>query len=269
MRDRPGRRLLRARRPLAAGHPARRPRAARPSAVELPLRAVFEAPTVSALASRGSSRGLEPAAARTLRAGRRGRARPPPLVRRPAGEPAPLSFGQERLWFLDRLEPGNTAFNMGSSLRLGGRLDARALERALNEIVRRHEALRATFVEIEGRPVQRTLPNLRVPLAVVDLSALPEAAREAEAERVARASLASPFDLASGPLVRTSLLRLAPDRPRLRAGHPSHRLGRLVGGGDGPRADRPLRRLHCRAALAAAAAAHPVRRLRPLAARSG
>jgi amino acid adenylation domain-containing protein len=164
--------------------------------VELPVRALFEAPTLAGLA-----RLADQAGALT-----EGGPRP-----RPAGEPAPLSFGQERLWFLDRMEPGNTAFNMGSSLRLRGRLDPSALERAVNEIVRRHEALRATFVEVDGRPLQRTLPALRIPLPAIDLSALAMAAREAEAARVARASLAAPFNLRTGPLVRTSLLRLAPD----------------------------------------------------------
>ncbi len=180
-------------------------------AVELPLRAIFEAPRVSALAS-AIEPFLEPATGGPSAQDREATPVPLPLVRRPAGEPAPLSFGQERLWFLDRMEPGNTAFNMGSSLRLGGPLSAWALERAVNEIVRRHQALRATFRELEGRPVQRTLANLWVPLVGIDLSALPAAFREGEVERVAHASLGSPFDLESGPLIRTSLLRLAADR---------------------------------------------------------
>jgi amino acid adenylation domain-containing protein len=174
--------------------------------VEMPLRAIFETPTVAALA-----RWIEPAMEAGRAPARSSVKGAPPLVPRPAGEPAPLSFGQERLWFLDRMEPGNTAFNMGSSLRLRGRLDARSLERAVNEIVRRHEALRATFGEVDGRPVQRALPGLWVPLSLIDLSALPEAVREVETGLVARASLTSPFDLEAGPLIRTSLLRLAPD----------------------------------------------------------
>jgi amino acid adenylation domain-containing protein len=174
--------------------------------VEIPLRAVFESPRVSVLAAWiEQALAAERAGAPLVAAG------PPPLRPRPAGEPAPLSFGQERLWFLDRMEPGNIAFNMGSSLRLRGRLDPRALERAVNAIVDRHEALRATFVEIDGRPVQPTLPSLWVPLPVVDLSALATVIREAEAGRVALGSLTAPFNLETGPLVRTSLLRLAPD----------------------------------------------------------
>jgi len=137
---------------------------------------------------------------------------PEGIPRRPPGlDPLPLSFGQERLWFLDRLELGNTAFNMGSSLRLRGRLDAQALERALNEVVARHESLRTTFAEAEGLPAQRIAPSLWVPLAAVDLSGLPAEAREAESGRAARVSLASPYDLAAGPLVRAALLCLDPD----------------------------------------------------------
>ncbi len=100
---------------------------------------------------------------------------------------------------------------MGSALRLRGRLEPRTLERALNEIVRRHEALRTTFAEAGGRPMQRIAPRLEVPLPLVDLSALPEGAREPAAARATRASLAAPFDLEAGPLLRSSLVRLAPD----------------------------------------------------------
>ena len=195
--------------------------------VEVPLRTVFETPTVAALAAwiepapepapaggrlDGLSREQRARLFEEVRRRREKGAPPERIPRRPPGfDPLPASFAQERLWFLDRLEPGNTAFNMGSSLRLRGRLDAGALERALNEVVRRHESLRTTFVEADGRPAQRIAPVLRVPLPLVDLAALPEALREEEAGRVARASLASPFDLEAGPLLRASLLRLAPD----------------------------------------------------------
>ena len=164
--------------------------------VELPVRALFEAPVLADLARRAEQAGALPAAAAAVRSEAR---------------TAPLSFAQERLWFLDRMEPGNPAFNMGSALRLRGRLNAVILERTLNEIVRRHEALRTSFVEIDGVPMQRIAPGLRVPLPVVDLSALPETVREPAAGRVTLASLTSPFDLATGPLVRASLLRLAAD----------------------------------------------------------
>jgi amino acid adenylation domain-containing protein len=135
-------------------------------------------------------------------------AAPAPLTSRTA----PLSFAQERLWFLDLLEPGNPAFNMGSALRLRGWLDTRALERALNEIVRRHEILRTSFREVDGSPVQWIAPGLWTPLPVVDLASLPEAVREPAAVRVAQVSVTARFELATGPLIRASLLRLAPDR---------------------------------------------------------
>ncbi|HWN45615.1 MAG TPA: condensation domain-containing protein, partial [Thermoanaerobaculia bacterium] len=102
----------------------------------------------------------------------------------------PLSFAQERLWFLDRLDPDNPAYVIPSSLRLRGRLDVPALERALTEVVRRHEVLRATFHEEGGRPVQRIAPPAPVPLPVVE-----EIRRE-------------PIRLEEGPLLRTRLLRL-------------------------------------------------------------
>ena len=142
----------------------------------------------------------------------RAAAAPVGIPRRPPGlEPLPLSLAQERLWFLDRMQPGNPALNMGSALRLRGRLDTRALERALNEIVRRHEALRTSFREVDGSPVQWIAPSLWIPLPLIDLVSLPESAREPAAGRITQVSLAASFDLAAGSLVRTSLLRLAPD----------------------------------------------------------
>src|SRR5215207_1821614 len=94
--------------------------------------------------------------------------------------PAPLSFAQERLWFLDRMEPGNAFYNLPNAVRLRGALDVPALERALGEIVRRHEALRTTFAEADGSPVQVIAPFGGLALPVEDLSGLGEADREAE-----------------------------------------------------------------------------------------
>ncbi|HEU0077896.1 MAG TPA: amino acid adenylation domain-containing protein, partial [Longimicrobiaceae bacterium] len=109
--------------------------------VELPVRALFEAPTVA---------GLAPRVEAALRAGS-GAAEPaPPIVPTPRDGPLPLSFAQQRLWFIDRMEPGSAAYNIPTPLRLRGALDARALRRALSEIVRRHESLRTVFGETEG-----------------------------------------------------------------------------------------------------------------------
>jgi amino acid adenylation domain-containing protein len=120
----------------------------------------------------------------------------------------PLSFAQQRLWFIDRMEPGNPFYNVPATLRLEGRLDVDALARALGEIVRRHETLRTVFDVEDGEPVQLVLPWRPVPLPVHDLAALGEAERTAEVERLAAAQARRPFDLETGPLFRAELLRL-------------------------------------------------------------
>ncbi|HEX8273730.1 MAG TPA: amino acid adenylation domain-containing protein, partial [Longimicrobiaceae bacterium] len=113
------------------------------------------------------------------------------------------------LWFLDRLQPGSAFYNVYSALRLGGALDVRALETALGEIVRRHEALRTVFREADGSPVQVIRPFAGFALSVEDLAGLAEAEREAQVKRRATEEAARPYDLAVGPLFRASLLRLA------------------------------------------------------------
>ncbi|HEX2094837.1 MAG TPA: condensation domain-containing protein, partial [Longimicrobiaceae bacterium] len=124
---------------------------------------------------------------------------------------APLSFAQERLWFLDRLQPGSAAYNVSLALRVSGALDADALGRALGEVMRRHESLRTVFASVGGRPVQVVRPAGEWALAVDDVSGLPAEEREAAARRMAEAEAGAPFDLAAGPLLRTRLLRLADD----------------------------------------------------------
>ncbi|HEX4496054.1 MAG TPA: non-ribosomal peptide synthase/polyketide synthase [Thermoanaerobaculia bacterium] len=159
--------------------------------VELPLRALFEAPTVAALAERVA---------------KGGGALLPPIERTERGGELPLSFAQERLWFLDQLEPGSAAYNLPGAVRLEGRLAPAVLARTLSEIVRRHEALRTRFVAQGGLPAQVVAAPSPVPLPMVDLSALPAA--EAEARRLAGEEAQRPFDLGRGPLLRTTLLRL-------------------------------------------------------------
>src|SRR5262249_39050774 len=117
---------------------------------------------------------------------------------------------QQRLWFLDRIEPGSPFYNIPAAARLTGELDVAALGQSLREIVRRHETLRTTFQEVEGQPAQVIAPHLDLELPVVDLSGLPPAEREAETQRLARAEAQRPFDLARGPLLRVLLLKLAP-----------------------------------------------------------
>jgi len=163
--------------------------------VEARLRMLFEAPTVAGLAARVEALrrdGLDPA---------------PPVVPVARDGAPPLSFAQERFWFLDRM-PGGAAYVIPSVLWMEGALDAAALERALGEIVRRHEALRTTFAEDGGAPVQVIAPFAGFALPLDDLSALDPAAREAEARRRVEDDAARPFDLATGPLFRAALLRL-------------------------------------------------------------
>ncbi|HWS86509.1 MAG TPA: amino acid adenylation domain-containing protein [Pyrinomonadaceae bacterium] len=162
--------------------------------VDLPLRMLFESPTVEGLArALGTAHGVEA----------------PPLAAVERGGPLPLSFAQQRLWFLNQLEPGNPFYNIPSAARLEGRLDVAALEQTLTEIVRRHEALRTTFASEGGEPVQLINPAEPLTLPVTDLSALPEVEREAEARRLVQEEALRPFDLAASPLLRASLLRLA------------------------------------------------------------
>ncbi len=167
--------------------------------VELPVRAVFEAPTLVRL---GAVVEAAP------------RAAVPPVRRVPRTRDLPLSFAQERLWFLDRMEPGRAWYNLPAAVRLTGRLDVPSLARSLGEIVRRHEALRTRFAERGGGPVQVVEPaptegSSRLP--VVDLSALAPGLREGVARAASAAEAATPFDLEHGPLIRSLVLRLAPE----------------------------------------------------------
>ena len=166
---------------------------------ELPLRALFEAPTVAALAERvEAARGTASAV-------------PPVRPREDAAAPAPLSFAQERLWLLDQMAPGSAAYNVPTALRLSGALDAAVLDRALAEIVRRHQVLRTVFRVEGGRPVQTVLPATDAVLSIEDLSSLSADVREEQARERARDEARRPFDLTAGPLFRAALLRLADD----------------------------------------------------------
>ncbi|HSG41035.1 MAG TPA: amino acid adenylation domain-containing protein, partial [Thermoanaerobaculia bacterium] len=164
--------------------------------VEMHLRWLFETPTVSGLAARLGEARLDEVVRPPLR----------PVSREGA---LPLSFAQERLWFLDRLEPGSAAYNMSAALRLDGVLDISALARTLDEIARRHEVLRTTFAEDARGPAQVIHPAGPAGLEVRDLSGLPEDEREGETRRLAIEDQRRPFDLAAGPLLRACLLRLA------------------------------------------------------------
>lgn len=120
----------------------------------------------------------------------------------------PLSFAQQRLWFIDQLTPNTAAYNVPHVLRIKGHLDSDAVAWIFNQIVQRHETLRTTFVAVEGTPYQKVAPELNLPLPVIDLQTFPAEAREAEAWRLAHREARRPFDLAQGPLIRTTLLQL-------------------------------------------------------------
>ncbi|MFP5286113.1 MAG: condensation domain-containing protein, partial [Thermoanaerobaculia bacterium] len=162
--------------------------------VDLPMRAVFQEPTLAGFAAlarlvwRGDALGA------------------PSLARIPRNGPLPASFAQQRLWFLDKLEPGSFAYNLAGAVRLEGVLDVAALAGAIGGIVRRHEPLRTVFVEVEGEPRQAIQEPAPFDLAVVDLAGLAD--RDAEAFRIAVAEARRPYDLARGPLVRSTLLRM-------------------------------------------------------------
>lgn len=121
---------------------------------------------------------------------------------------SPCSFAQRRLWFLDRLAPGNSVYNIPAALRLGSRIDKEILERAVYRLTERHEALRTTFSADNGEPCQWVAAELRVPVNVSDLRDLPGERRESEALRLATAEAQVAFDLERGPLLRITILRL-------------------------------------------------------------
>jgi amino acid adenylation domain-containing protein len=123
----------------------------------------------------------------------------------------PLSFAQQRLWFLDQLEPGTSAYTIVVRRRYRGPLDLTALADAFTELVRRHESLRTTFPSADGEPVQRIADPGPVTFRIVELEHEPAAARDARVEQVVREEAERPFDLARGPLFRPTLLRLNPD----------------------------------------------------------
>ncbi|HEY0783954.1 MAG TPA: condensation domain-containing protein, partial [Thermoanaerobaculia bacterium] len=174
---------------------------------EVPVQAVFEAPTVAALAdlverqlSRGGGLDL------------------PPVVPVPRDAPLPLSFAQQRLWFLDQLAPGSALYNIPAALELTGPLDVPALARSFDAVVLRHETLRTRFTAQGAEPTQVVSPHALLPLGrlpLVDLSALPAAAGGREAHWLAAAEAGRPFDLTSDPLLRVSLLRLGSERHHL------------------------------------------------------
>ena len=168
--------------------------------VDLPLRKLFELPTVAALAEhidfqRRHQSGISV----------------PPIVPVSRDLPIPLSSSQGRLWFLQKLDPGLIAYNIPATFRITGALNVPALKQALDEIVNRHEILRTRIVESDGQPSQEILPNVTIQLRVLDLSHLPQGQAEAERERLSAEDTGQPYNLAEAPLMRAELLRFCDD----------------------------------------------------------
>jgi len=140
----------------------------------------------------------------TLRLKKKGQAAvsPPAIPHRESSGSLPLSFAQQRLWFLDQLEPGNPVYNLPAAIRLAGKLDIQALKASLEEIFRRHAILRTTFIEREGVPLQEVSPDSPFSLLVEDLSCLPPLERETRAQEEMTSETRVGFDLAKGPLIR-------------------------------------------------------------------
>jgi amino acid adenylation domain-containing protein/FkbM family methyltransferase len=167
-------------------------------AVELPLRSVFETPNVADLSRR-------------IEAERRGGRSVllPPLKATDRDRPLPLSFAQQRLWFLEQLEPESVAYNVPAAMRITGPLNLPVLERAFTEIVRRHESLRTIFPQAKGEAYQVVLPAQPFVLAVEDLTPYGAAEREQKAAELTAAEARRPFDLAVGPVFRMRVIKLS------------------------------------------------------------
>lgn len=166
--------------------------------VELPVRSLFESPTVAESAERIEE---------LMRSSSSPKA--PPLLPRSVTDRLPLSYAQQRLWFLDQLMPGNNAYNLPSGIRLSGSLNLTALKQSLSEIVRGHEALRTNFTNVDGQPIQTIAPVQPQQLPIVNLERLTEEERESVVQRLALAESQRPFDLSKDSLFRTSLFRLS------------------------------------------------------------
>ncbi|MBW4500879.1 MAG: SDR family NAD(P)-dependent oxidoreductase [Scytonema hyalinum WJT4-NPBG1] len=164
--------------------------------VELPLRCLFESPTIAKLAET-----IE----KTMKAGQGLMA--PPIAPVPREKNLPLSFAQQRLWFLNQLAPHDTSYNISTTVRLIGSLNVPALEQSLNEIVRRHEVLRTTFTTVNGQPVQVIAPTLTLAVPVVDFSEILDN-KQQNIHTIAKEEAEKPFALDKSPLLRVTLLRL-------------------------------------------------------------
>ncbi|MBN1238421.1 MAG: amino acid adenylation domain-containing protein, partial [Gammaproteobacteria bacterium] len=169
--------------------------------VDVPIQTLLESPTVARLAREVDARRASPAAAAL-----------PDIVPVPRTGALPLSFAQERLWFLSRLIPDSAAYNVAAATAFDGDLRLDVLRRALREIVARHEILRTVYREVEGRPVQSVCAEVELAMPVVDLTELDEASRDIATQRIARCVARAPFSVEHGPLYRLVVVELTEGR---------------------------------------------------------
>ena len=164
---------------------------------ELPIRCMFDAPTVAGLAqvideaSRSAQQSL------------------PPITKAPRDVALPLSFAQERIWFLSQLDPESTSYHVPRAVRINGPLDIDLLKRTFTELVRRHEILRTSFPTVNGQPIQVIHPPGPFPLTVIDLRLVDESERQEQVRQIILEEGQRLFDLANGPMMRVSLLQLS------------------------------------------------------------
>lgn len=164
--------------------------------LEMPVRSLFESPTIAQLAVNIETN-LKQQHSQAI----------PPIEKINRDRPHPLSFAQQRLWFLNQLEPDSPLYNVPAAVRLTGLLDVSALERSFEEVIRLHEVLRTSFATVDSQPVQIIHPNPNFTLQIIDLQANPE---QQEIHRLATLEALQPFDLTTAPLLRVKLLKLHP-----------------------------------------------------------
>lgn len=165
--------------------------------IEIPLQRLFEAPTIEQLAAIIKPLvGSDPQPQASM------------IARVPRDQPIPLSFAQQRLWFLDQFDPDSAVYNLALPVRFAAPVDASVLEGAVNDLIARHETLRTTFATVADEPVQVIAPILKIKMPVHDLRNLAEPTKKIEMQRLMTQQIQTPFDLKHGPVLRAELIRL-------------------------------------------------------------
>ena len=179
--------------------------------IDVPLRTLFESTTVGQLGAVVDRLAREKSGLGA-----------PPIRIADRSRSLPLSFSQQRVWFVEQIGSQHAAYNIYPYFQLNGPLNVAALQQSINEIIRRHESLRTAFRLDQSQPVQVIAPALKIEIPVIDLATLSETERSHAVQRVTEDEIAQPFDLANGPLIRARLLRLANEGTLALPGHASH-----------------------------------------------